>query len=460
MLSCAVLAFTACGGGGSSGTTSSRFSSSSSVSSSASSQSSAPVVVMQELDITVDPQTRYQTIDGFGAALPMWTGSADGLLMDSEVRTLVGLGDEELGLSIIRTIIDPETDRWSFAVNNLAEAKRYGEDVSILATPWSPPAYMKDNNNLVGGGKLKLDYYDDYADHLNDYIAYMEGQGVDIDVVSVQNEPDWHPDYQSCDWSGEELANFVRDYGGMLNADVLVGESLRFNRAYTDPSLNDEDAAANLTYVGGHLYSAENSGTFTPYPLAEEKGKHRWMTEWLIHEADGTGAKIWGPDDNNLAVWNETLDVVMGSVHKSMEINWNAYIWWWARRFYSLIGDGDDAYGTERGDILKRGWAFSHYSYYVRPGYTRVAVTADNNGLSLSAFEGDGKIVVVLLNLSETTFGAVNVDVGAEPTSTLAVVTSRTLNRAALESEPTSTGAVIPAIPSRSIVTVVMEAAP
>ena len=143
----------------------------------------------------------------------------------------------------------------------------------------------------ANGGKLLLDYYDDYAYHLNDFVQYMDGQGVAIDVVSVQNEPDWHPDYDSCDWTGNELRNFVRDHGGKIqNTKLLVGESLRFNRDYTDPTLLDAAAAANIDYVGGHLYSAESTGYFTRYPLAEEKGKGRWMTEWLSHEADGDGA--------------------------------------------------------------------------------------------------------------------------------------------------------------------------
>ena len=52
---------------------------------------------------------------------------------------------------------------------------------------------------------------DYYANHLNSYVQYMRNRGVTIDVTSVQNEPDWHPAYDSMDWSGTELANFVRD---------------------------------------------------------------------------------------------------------------------------------------------------------------------------------------------------------------------------------------------------------
>ena len=86
--------------------------------------------------------------------------------------------------------------------------------MKILASPWTAPAAWKTNNSRINGGKLKTDYYDDYANHLNSYVQYMRNQGVTIDVTSVQNEPDWHPDYDSMDVdAATELRNFVRDHG-------------------------------------------------------------------------------------------------------------------------------------------------------------------------------------------------------------------------------------------------------
>jgi len=381
----------------------------------------------------------------------MWTSD---MLTTSEVHKLVGTGENELGLSLLRTIINPSSNAWSLAVDNLAEAKRYSDSLQVLASPWSPPAFMKSNKSTTNGGKLLTEYYVDYASHLNDYVSYMQNQGVTIDVVSVQNEPDWHPSYESCDWSGEELRNFVRDHGSHIAAKLLVGESLRFDRAYTDPSLNDDGALANFSMVGGHLYSAESSGTFRAYPLAEQKNKERWMTEWLIHDADGEGAAIWGGD--NIDVWDETLDDVLASVHQSMEINWNAYLWWWARRFYSFIGDGDADYGTSRGEILKRGWAFSHYAKYVRPGYTRVQAEANNSAIELTAYEGDNQTVVVILNRSPLAFANVNLNMGSAITGVAAVVTSQTQNRAVVDAAASADAVTLASLPARSVVTLVI----
>ena len=252
---------------------------------------------------------------------------------------------------------------------------------------------MKTNNSRVNGGKLKTDYYDDYANHLNSYVQYMRGQGVPIDVTSVQNEPDWHPDYDSMDWTGTELRNFVRDQGAKVqNTKLMVAEAVNLNYAYTDPTLNDATARNNIGYIGGHLYGAEESGRLRPYPLAQQYNKPVWMTEWNLHAADGDGSNIWG-NPANAAVWNETLDDIMRTVHKSMEANWSAYIWWYGRRYYSFIGDGESEFGTTAGAPLKRGYAFSQYAKYVRPGYQRVALTKSSKAspLEVTAYQGDGQ---------------------------------------------------------------------
>jgi O-glycosyl hydrolase len=174
-------------------------------------------------DITVNTATKYQTIDGFGAAVSIWGGAWS----TAETQTLVGLGANQLGLSIVRTGISPVSSEWSTQVNALKTAKSYGSSVKILASPWTAPAAWKTNNSRTNGGKLKTDYYDDYANHLNSYVQYMRNQGVTIDVTSVQNEPDWHPDYDSMDWSGTELRDFVCTQGAkVLNTKLLVAEAV------------------------------------------------------------------------------------------------------------------------------------------------------------------------------------------------------------------------------------------
>jgi glucuronoarabinoxylan endo-1,4-beta-xylanase len=403
-------------------------------------------------DITVNSATKYQTIDGYGAAAPIWGGTWS----TAETQTLVGLGANQLGLSIVRTGISPVSGEWPTQVNALKTAKAYGSNVKVLASPWTAPAAWKTNNSRVNGGKLKTDYYDDYANHLNSYVQYMRGQGVPIDVTSVQNEPDWHPDYDSMDWSGAELRNFVRDQGAKVqNTKLMVAEAVNLNYSYTDPTLSDATARNNIGYIGGHLYGTEDAGRLKAYPSADQNGKPVWMTEWNYHAADGNGSNIWG-NPSNTAVWNETLDDVMRTVHKSMESNWSAYIWWYGKRYYSFIGDGEAAYGTTAGAPLKRGYAFSQFAKYVRPGYQRVALTRSSKAspLEVTAYQGGGKITLVVLNRSAGPVGNAVIQAPQNVTRAEYFVTSQNANAAG---QPTSVngGQVTVTVPARSISTLV-----
>ncbi|MFC0527330.1 cellulose binding domain-containing protein [Phytohabitans kaempferiae] len=403
-------------------------------------------------DITVNSGTRYQTVDGFGAAQSIW-GSA---WSTADTQTLVGLGANQLGLSIVRTGISPVSGEWATHVNALRTAKSYGSGVKILASPWTAPAAWKTNNSRINGGKLRTDYYDDYANHLNSYVQYMRNQGVTVDVTSVQNEPDWHPDYDSMDWSGTELRNFVRDHGARVqNTRLMVAEAVNLNYTYTDPTLNDATARNNIGYIGGHLYGTEASGRLRSYPLAEQHNKPVWMTEWNYHEADGSGSNIWG-NPGNQAVWNETLDDIMRTVHRSMEANWSAYIWWYGKRYYSFIGDGESAYGTTAGAPLKRGYAFSQYAKYVRPGYQRVALTKSSKAspLEVTAYQGGGKITLVILNRSTSAVNNAVIQAPQNVTRAEHYLTSQNANAA---SQPTSVngGQVTVDVGARSISTVV-----
>jgi O-glycosyl hydrolase len=403
-------------------------------------------------DITVDSATRYQTIDGYGAAVSIWGGAWS----TAETQTLVGLGANQFGLSIVRTGVSPVSSEWPTQVNALKAAEASGSNVKILASPWTAPAAWKTNNSRINGGKLKTDYYDDYANHLNSYVQYMRGQGVTIDVTSVQNEPDWHPAYDSMDWSGTELRNWVRDQGAKVqNTKLMVAEAVNMNYSYTDPTLNDASARTTIGYIGGHLYGTEESGRLKPYPVAEVNQKPVWMTEWNFHEADGNGSAVWG-NPGNQAVWNETLDDIMRTVHKSMESNWTAYIWWYGKRYYSFIGDGESAFGTTAGAPLKRGYAFSQYAKYVRPGYQRVALTRSAKAapLEVTAYQGGGKVTLVILNRSNSAVNNAVIQAPQHVTRAEHYLTSVTANAASQSVAVNGAQATVD-VPARSISTVV-----
>jgi O-glycosyl hydrolase len=137
-----------------------------------------------------------------------------------------------------------------------------------------------------------------------------------------------------------------------------------------------------------------------------------------------------------------------------MTKNWNAYIWWYLQRYYSFIGDGEQ--GTTFGAILKRGWAFSHYSKFVRPEAVRVDVsTSRTTSLEITAYEHNGEIVIVVLNPNDIAVGSVNFEVPSL-SSAVAYETSLTLSRQEKEIE-ISGGKVVLDVSPKSIITIVLN---
>jgi O-glycosyl hydrolase len=130
---------------------------------------------------SVDLSGVRQTIRGFGGA-SAWLGQ----LTDAEMNTLFGSGPGTVGLSIIRLRIAPDRN-WNDELQNARKATARG--VIVMATPWTPPASMKTNNNVVGGS-LKTSEFANYANYLNSFVSFLASNGAPLYAISVQNEPD------------------------------------------------------------------------------------------------------------------------------------------------------------------------------------------------------------------------------------------------------------------------------
>jgi len=321
--------------------------------------------------VNVNANTEYQTIRGFGGMnAPGWVDD----LTPAQVDTAFGNGDGQIGLSIMRMRIDPDSSNWSIQVPAAVRAKSHG--AILLATPWTPPAYMKTNNSLINGGRLKSQYYGAYTDHLLSFSNYMSNNGASLYAMSIINEPDWHPEYESSEWSATDFVNFLSSQGSRFGSlKVVAPESLNFNHALSDPFLNNSTTRPHVDIIGGHLYGKPPQD----YPLARSLGKELWMTEHYTES------------DNSANKWPLALDVGT-ELHASMVSNFNAYIWWYIRRSYGLI--------TEDGNVSKRGYLLAQYSKFVRPGYTRIGATQKPfNDVYVTAYKGpDNKIVVVAVN--------------------------------------------------------------
>ncbi|MBV6844306.1 xylanase [Xanthomonas campestris pv. paulliniae] len=320
--------------------------------------------------VTITPTQTYQTVRGFGGMNGAgWIND----LTPAQVDLAYGSGTGQIGLSILRMRIDPSSSGWATQVPTATRVHALGG--LVFATPWTPPAYMKSNNSLTNGGKLLTNYYGAYTQHLLDFANYMSGKGAPLYAISLQNEPDWHPDYESADWSSSDFVNYLVSQGSRFGSlKVIVGESVGFNFSITDPVLNNATASQATSIVAGHLYGAKPRD----YALARSKGKQVWMTEHYTDNTDGNA-------------WPSALGVA-SELHASMAANFNAYIWWYIRRSYGLI--------SENGAVSKRGYAMSQFARFVRPGSVRVGATENPySDVSVTAYRTpDNKLVVVAVN--------------------------------------------------------------
>ena len=316
----------------------------------------------------IDVSQVKQVIDGFGASTAWHTAISD-VEADAAFSNNT---NSQLGLSIIRVRISPNpTDYsgWANEKSNATKAKARGASM-VLATPWSPPITLKDNNNIIKG-ILKPDSYAAYAAHLKSFCTYLGN----VDVVSIQNEPNITVDYESCIWTAAQLLEFCKTNAPAIGKPVMAPEAYNFDYSFSDQILNDPTAGANISYVGGHLY-----GTSTrSYPLATNKGKKLWMTEYYIGgDSIGTG----------LIMAKDILDCMYG--------NMNAYIWWYLRVAACNLINTD-------GSLQLKGATMGQFSKFIRPGYFRVQSSYQPNaGIILQAFKGPEQDVIVVINKNTT----------------------------------------------------------
>ncbi len=391
---------------------------------------------------TIDTGKTYQTIRGFGGInLPEWQAinlpagtTAD--MSAAQVQKAFGNGNDELGLTILRIYISDDSSQWKTAVPTALAAQELG--ATVFASPWYPPASMRSNGN---GSKYHLNnnQYGDYAKHLNSYIKYMEGQGVNLYSVSVQNEPDYAQDWTG--WSTNELVTFLADYGNQVtagtNAKMMSPESFQYRKETYNAILNNQKAFANTDLFGTHFYGTSRNDM--NFPALENCGKDIWMTE------------VYVPDSNSDANTYPQALQVSENIHNGLVVgNMNAYVWWFIRRKYSPMKDD--------GTISKRGYCMAQYSKWVRPGAVRIDATeSPENNVLVSAYKNtDGSIAIVAINKSSGNLSENFTVKGANITSVKGYRTSSNENIKDIGSVSASGSGFSAQLPGNSVTTFVI----
>ena len=345
----------------------------------------------QSGDITVDPGKTHQVVDGFGEA-DVWQGSSS-----AAMQTLLFDPVKGIGLTLLRIGIESVSGK-SVLMGNAGIAD--GQAITkfggkVWAAPWSPPASMKNNNNVNGTGNntnlsgtsdtLKTSSYEAWANLLAAFPAYYKQQsGVDLYAISAQNEPDFDPNYEACVYDKTEMVNWIDVLGPKLAAlnppvKVLAAEPDNWGNLWGGDAYGPAiiaDSAANM-YVGPiatHDYGGTNAGTYgRPAPPANNT-HHVWETECT-------------PGDTGAITTATMIYAAFASGGVS------AWHYWWTQSFVPDVNNPPPQV-----------YAVGNFSKFVRPGYYRIDVsgapTPSGTNPLVVAFGNapDGTVAIVVVN--------------------------------------------------------------
>ena len=351
----------------------------------------AAVFSQQKSTLKIDATTKHQRITGFGGFVcsPQFTYNH---MSNSEIKKVWG-STSTVGCNIMRLYIPIGKNAWSQSLATAKLAKQMG--LIVFASPWGQPAEWKTNNssnakNADGEqGYLKKENWGDYAQYLEDYVQYLRNNGVELDAISIQNEPDWPCDYAGCLWSATDIAQFVKTYGRTISCKIMAPETLAVSDSYAN-ALNKTDVLPCFDIYGGHQYG----GIQSAYKNLGKKGKEVWMTEYLIN---------WNEVEGNTRNYDFSKDFFnfFTAINTCMLGDFNAWIHYAAKRYYGMMGDGQRGAGSS-GSITKRGYIMAHFAKYVT-GMTRVDAVFNGSGLQGSAYisESGDTVVAVMANTTE-----------------------------------------------------------
>ena len=391
-----------------------------------------------QICVFVDPAKRGQTILGIGGALTDASAETFAKLSAAKQQELLEAYYDPrkgIGYRLARTNIhscDFSSASYTYVDEgdkalksfNVEHDRQYripfikraiaaaGGRLTLFASPWSPPAFMKTNNDMLHGGKLKPEFRQAWANYYTKFIKAYEKEGIPVWGISVQNEPMATQTWESCVFSAEDERDFLKNFLGPTMKREGLGDrkiiawdhnrDLIYQRAST--ILKDPRAAQYVWGIGYHWYEPWSGGdqmfdnvklvheTFPTKNLIFTEGtvdsfKAQDITSWRLGEAYG---RSMINDFNSGAVgwtdWNVLLDEQGGPNHVGNFC------------FAPIHAD------TKTGELTYTNsyYYIGHFSKFVRPGARRIAASPSRSALLSTAFVNpDGKVSVVVMNRGE-----------------------------------------------------------
>ncbi len=380
--------------------------------------------------IAIDPAVKYQTIVGFGGAFTESAGIVFSKLdkehqqefldayFDSEkgnryrlCRTHINSCDFSKG-NYAYTKTEGDTELKDFSIErdneylipliNAAKKVAGSADIKLLASPWSPPAWMKTNNQMTEGGKLRPEYREAWAKYYCKYIEAYRDIDIDIWGLTVQNEPDAVQRWESCIYSAEEERDFVRDYlgpalhsNGHQEVKLIVWDHNRdqlFDRAKT--IFDDAEASKYVWGAGFHWYVSDE---YHHAKMVNEfyPDKKLLFTEGCLEGTHNNGQ--WNTGEHYArSIINDLNSGAVGWIDWNILLN--------SEGGPNHVGNFCSApiiAGPDYKELIYNNsyHYIGHFSRYIDPGARRILCGNTGNELLVTAFiNPDDSVVLVVLN--------------------------------------------------------------
>jgi glucosylceramidase len=382
-------------------------------------------------NIEVDDSQTFQSIDGFGYTLTGGSAQVINLLNAQKrqelLQELFGANDNSIAISYLRISIgasdmnatpftyddlpsgqtDVNLDNFSLAPDKtdlipmLKEIVAINPKIKIMATPWSPPVWMKDNTNFVGGS-LKPQYYGIYAQYFVKYIQKMKAEGISIDAITPQNEP-LHPgNNPSMLMLALQQADFIKNHLGPafqtanLTTKIVVYDHNCNKPEYPIAVLNDALAYPFIDGSAFHLYEGDISALSTVHNAFPNKNLY-FTEQYTSSTGSFEGDLKW-----------HVKNVVIGSMR-----NWSKTALEWNLANNASFGPNTPggcttckgALTINSSDSFTRNVAYyiiAHASKFVPAGSVRIASNLSGNLNNVAFKTPNGKKVLIVENDGNT----------------------------------------------------------
>ncbi len=378
------------------------------------------------------PEVTYQEIFGFGGAFTEAAAYVYSQMSEAKKEELVKLyfGSEgnqynfcrghiqscDFALGNYAYVEDPEDeDLATFSIERdrkyilplMKAALAKNKDIELLASPWSPSAFMKTNGEMNHGGSLKKEYYERWAEIMATYVDAYEKEGIKITRMTVQNEPAAVQTWDSCIYSGKEEAEFaVKALKPALKAhghgDIKIfvwdhNKDIIMERVTDSFSVDGADRVVDG--IAYHWYSGDHFEA-----LAEV---HRQHPDKELIFTEGCVEYSRFATDNQTGHAEMYAHDMIGDFKAGTNafIDWNLYLD--SKGGPNHVGNFCDApvmvdYEKDEIRVNLSYYYIGHFSRFVQKGAKRILASSYNSNLETVAFANpDGSVAVIVLNRTE-----------------------------------------------------------